>query len=179
MSRRSRNFRTPCGSTLLVLLTAASTGCGLVKFNVNGQPMGGSQSTAANPAAVAAAAGQADQSKLALPKTVGAKVGPASLKPRLTTEVIKVAVEQNASDLGFRCGTAWAQGYSTAAPAYSFEVTEAFDLSVRLADSWDGVASKRRTSQPAVAMTWAICVPMMPAPTTPTTGRNVVIRELS
>lgn len=140
MSRRSRNFRTPCGSTLLVLLTAASTGCGLVKFNVNGQPMGGSQSTAADPAAVAAAAGQADQSKLALPKTVGAKVGPASLKPRLTTEVIKVAVEQNASDLGFRCGTAWAQGYSTAAPAYSFEVTEAFDLSVRLADSWDGVS---------------------------------------
>lgn len=142
MSRVQTYFRTMCGSPLMVLLASASAGCGLVKLNVNGQPMGGSQSSgnAANPAAVAAAAGQADQSKLALPKTVGAKVGPASLKPRLTTEVIKVAVEQNAGDLGFRCGTAWAQGYSTAAPAYSFHVTEAFDLSVRLADSWDGVS---------------------------------------
>ena len=122
-----------------ILLGLFSASCGMLKLNVNGQPQGGGATSGGAAVAPSNPPGQADKTKLALPAKAEQKIARAALAPRLTTPAIKVAVESRADDLGFRCGEAHAQGYTTAAPAYSFEVTEAFDLQVRLTETWNGV----------------------------------------
>ncbi len=122
-----------------ILLGLLSASCGMLKLNVNGKPYGGGGADGSTAAAPTNPPGQADKTKLALPAHAEQKITRAALTPRLTTPAINVAVDARADDLGFRCGDAKAQGYTSTAPAYSFEVTDAFDLQVRLTETWNGV----------------------------------------
>jgi hypothetical protein len=77
-----------------------------------------------------------------LPSTSPAlKISRMTVSPRLVTPLVTIKTESPAGDLGFRCGSGWAQGYTTSAPALSWEVTDDVDLAVRLEDAWNGVSA--------------------------------------
>lgn len=133
--------------TTLILPISMLSACGLMKVNINGKTYGGGGSSGTNAASVAAANGvptaeastvSGGSKALAIPKDKPAfSVSKAQLKPSLVSPDFRVATDARAEEYGFKCEGRPAQGYSTAAPAFSFEVAGESDVKVAL-QGWDG-----------------------------------------
>jgi hypothetical protein len=122
---------------LYLLALFSSMSCKAMILSINGKSQ--RQQTSGQAAIASTSTASVDTSKLKLPAKVSLQVNRQSVGPLLTTEAFKITSTTPARDLELRCGASFSQGYTAAAPASSFAITDDIDLSVRLIDGVDGI----------------------------------------